>query len=182
MRANDLRVIRLAGSPRNRGSIHGEELRAEIRELSAVHSDAIARIYGVAAKDYLDAFLAYQKFFGAISAFCPALLEEVRGIAEGAGMPFEAILLLQLSDEEWVFGRNKWMGKYRSKCTAFGLHDAVSGTSYAGQNMDIPPLHEGYQTLFHIEYERSGLEALVFGSAGGCGVIGLSHTTPGRCC
>ena len=182
MRANDLRVIKLTGSPRNRGRIHGEELRAEIRGLSAAQHDAIARIYGVPAKDYLDAFWAYQKFSGAISAFCPALLDEVRGIAEGAELPFEAVLLLQLSDEEWVFGRTKWAGEYRSKCTAFGLHDAASGTSYAGQNMDIPPFHEGYQTLFHIDYERDGLEALIFGSAGGLGFMGLNNAPLGICC
>lgn len=182
MRANDLRVIKLTGSPRNRGRTHGEELRAEIRELSAAQHDAIARIYGVPAKDYLDAFWAYQKLSGAISAFCPALLDEVRGIAEGAGLPLEAALLLQLSDEEWVFGRTRWAGGYRSKCTAFGLHDAAGGISYAGQNMDIPPFHEGYQTLFHIDYERDGLEALIFGSAGGLGFMGLNNAPLGICC
>lgn len=186
MQANNLRVIKLAGSPRNRGRIHGEELRAEIRSLSIAYRDAITRVYGVPADDYLEQFLAYQKFSDAISTYCPDLLEEVRGIAEGAGLPVETILLLQLSDEEWVFGRTIWAGGdragFRSKCTAFGLHDAASSKSYAGQNMDIPPFHEGYQTIFHIAYEGSDLEALIFGSAGGLGFMGLNSAPLGVCC
>lgn len=182
MQANHLRVIKLAGSPRNRGRIHGEELRTEIRELSEAHADAISRVYAVPAEDYLEQFRAYQGFSGAISAYCPDLMEEVRGIADGAGLPVETILLLQLSDEEWVFGRAIWSGGFRSKCTAFGLHDAASGKSYAGQNMDIPPFHEGYQTIFHIAYEGSDLEALIFGSAGGLGFMGLNNAPLGVCC
>jgi isopenicillin-N N-acyltransferase-like protein len=125
MQANNLRVIKLAGSPRNRGRIHGEELRTEIRELSEAHADAISRVYAVPADEYLKQFGAYQKFSGAISAYCPDLLEEVRGIADGAGLPVETILLLQLSDEEWVFGRTIWTGGFRSKCTEYG-HSALS--------------------------------------------------------
>lgn len=186
MQAQDLRIIRLSGSPLNRGRVHGEELREEIRALSAAHRDAIARVHGVPAEDYLQDFLAYQKFSGAISAYCPDLMEEVRGIAEGAGLPVETILLLQLSDEEWVFGRTMWRGRdpadFRSKCTAFGLHDAVNGAGYAGQNMDIPPFHEGYQIVFHVDYGRDGLEAFIFGSAGSLGFMGLNNAPLGVCC
>jgi len=186
MQADALRVIRLSGTALNRGRIHGEELRAEIHALNEAWVDAIGRAYGVPGETYLNAFLNYQAFEPAIIKRCPQLLDEMKGIAEGASLPFERILLLQLSDEEWVFGRMLWpknaAAQFRSKCTAFGLHDAEQRKTYAGQNMDIPPFHEGRQVILHILHEDSDLEAFIFASAGGLGFMGLNNAPLGVCC
>ena len=186
MRADKLRIIKLTGAPRDHGRIHGEELRADIHGLSEVLFDAIGRTYGVPAETYLNAFLNHQKFEAAIARYCPQFLDEMHGLADGAALPFEKILLLQLSDEEWVFGRTLWphrdAAQFRSKCTAFGFHDAERRKSYAGQNMDIPPFHEGYQVVLHICHEDSDLESFVFASAGGLGFMGLNNAPLGVCC
>lgn len=186
MQADALRVIKLSGAALNRGRIHGEELRTEIQGLHEEWVDAIGRTYGVPGETYLSAFLNYQAFEPAITRFCPQLLDEMKGIAEGASLPFERILLLQLSDEEWVFGRMLWpkndAAQFRSKCTAFGLHDAHQRKTYAGQNMDIPPFHEGKQVVLHILHDDSDLESFLFASAGGLGFMGVNNASMGVCC
>ena len=49
--------------------------------------------------------LAATRFVPAIEASTPELLEEVRGIAEGAGVSFERILAYNLMDEEWWYSQ-----------------------------------------------------------------------------
>ena len=60
---------------------------------------------GIPAAEHVAGLLGATRFVPAIEASTPELLEEVRGIAEGAGVSFERILAYNLMDEEWWYSQ-----------------------------------------------------------------------------
>ena len=100
-------VIELNGSPRERGRIHGEEVRQVIDGLLRAWYEDLGS-FGLEGQsefvndpeEYLKEFLSESSYMKSIKRWAPDLLEEVRGIAEGAGQSFETMLAFQLLDEE----------------------------------------------------------------------------------
>jgi hypothetical protein len=97
------RTVVLSGSPREVGRIHGEELRDVIREAMGRWKEALSLESGLTAETYLDRFVEETDFVPAIDRWVPHLLEEVRGIAEGADQRFRDVYAYQLIDEQWIF-------------------------------------------------------------------------------
>lgn len=181
MNTDLLPVIDLAGPPRERGRIHGETLRSHIREVAERHADYIAEYFGVVPQAYLDRFLAYADFEPTIAALAPDLLDEVQGLAEGAGLSFREALLMQLVDEEWVFGfYNQRPARPRQKCTSFGV--VGEAATFAGQNMDVPKFLDGHQVLFRFAAPDGDLQTYVFSYAGLLALNGLNSAGVGVCC
>ena len=128
MKTSEIPIIELSGTPRERGRLYGETAKPLIAQvLEAWRENLATFIQGHAnAKHqhpdaYLDDFFSQTSFMHSIQRWAPALLEEVQGIAEGAGQDFQNILGLQLLDEEWVFGLRRGLEKPTNKCTAFGV-------------------------------------------------------------
>ena len=110
MNTANMPVIELNGTPRERGHCYGESAKALIAETIVCWRDNLSNFgleqqstHAVDVNAYLQAFLAETNFTSAIERWTPDLLEEIKGIAEGPGQPFNDILGLQLVDEEWVF-------------------------------------------------------------------------------
>ena len=80
--------------------------------------------------------MADTDFIPAIEKWTPGLLDEVRGIAEGAKLPFEEVYVFQLADEIWSMGA--WA--MREKCTAIAVDRRGDQPTLVAQNMDIPGL------------------------------------------
>jgi isopenicillin-N N-acyltransferase-like protein len=96
-------MVECRGDGRERGRAHGEALREPIRGLlEAWDADVAARL-GRPPQALVSALLETTGFVAAIERHTPDLLEEVRGIAEGAGIGFDRVLALNLMDEEWWF-------------------------------------------------------------------------------
>ena len=189
MKAADLPVIELSGSPRERGRIHGEAARpliAKVVEVWRADLGNFAKNSIIASTIdldvYLNKFFSQTDYLSAIKQWTPDLLEEVQGIAEGSGQTFENIFGLQLLDEEWVFGLRRGLNKPTTKCTAFGVPDQASGVSYAGQNMDTPSWVEGKQVLLRVMPTETSPEALIFSMAGNIGLNGLNASGLGITC
>jgi isopenicillin-N N-acyltransferase like protein len=180
--APGLRVIELAGSPSELGLTHGEELRSVIADALRRWFGEIEARRGITGDAYITSFLAATGFIRTIETFTPALLEEVRGIAEGARQSFETIFAYQLMDEEWWY-RTSLSRAGRAAieaCSAVGVM-RKDGTSLVAQNMDLPSVYDGTQVLLHLR-PAQGPEALVFGPAGMIGTTGLSRNGIGLCC
>jgi hypothetical protein len=85
----DIQVLVLEGRARQRGQIHGESLRPLIHEHIARWQDHLRQDMGMEPDAYLEQFFHETNFLPAIERWTPDLLEEVRGIAEGAGVDFK---------------------------------------------------------------------------------------------
>lgn len=188
MNTEKLPIIKLTGLPFERGRDYGSK---EAKRIAGVLSLWFRNLGGFSGthqsvadnyQSYLDEFFSSTKYIEAIKRWAPALLDEVQGIAEGAGQPWKHILGLQLMDEEWVFGMSKSLIRPTSKCTAFGLVQQKKGITYAGQNMDVPAWVEGNQLLLRIEASQSSPEILVFTLAGNIGLNGLNACGLGISC
>jgi isopenicillin-N N-acyltransferase-like protein len=164
-------VVACAGEPRARGRIHGEELRVKIGEGIGRWLDALGRRHGLDADAYLADFLGATHHLPAIERWTPDLLEEVRGIAEGAEQPFTRILAYNLMDEEWAYGQAR-RREFAPGCTVACFRTA-RGTPVIAQNMDIPAVHDGTQAVLRLQSE-DGPEILAFTMAGFIGLMGVN--------
>ncbi len=80
-----LPVVEGVGTAQARGLAHGEDLRSLIHDGITRWTDSLASTHGSDPDRYLADFLASSGYLATIEGWAPALLDEVRGIAEGAG-------------------------------------------------------------------------------------------------
>ncbi|EIM73546.1 peptidase c45 acyl-coenzyme a:6-aminopenicillanic acid acyl-transferase [Nitratireductor aquibiodomus RA22] len=169
MRTVDLPVIDCPALPRERGRAHGEGLREAITDKITRWRRAIPQAYGIDAEVFLPRFLEGTNFHKAIARHAPDLMEEIEGIAEGAGVAPETIYAMQLMDEEWWFGSAFGDGH----CSSIAVAPGDGQTTLVAQTMDLPYWHDGAQALLRMDTADGG-ELLVFTSAGMLGLLGVS--------
>src|SRR4030043_712027 len=97
-----LRVLELRGTPYQRGQTHGQSLKSEIQELVKRWKADLEKTYSVPAATYIEKLLEASDFEPAIERWTPGLLDEVRGIADGAGVDLQTMYAFQLVGETWV--------------------------------------------------------------------------------
>ncbi|MBW2366899.1 MAG: hypothetical protein JRH15_03335 [Deltaproteobacteria bacterium] len=183
-RNRGLPIIVLEGkSPRERGRAHGETLKDMIREHrdrweQNMHSDT-----GLDMETYLAQLLSETNFIPAIKRWTPGLLEEVRGIAEGAGIDFRYVLARQLSDEEPWYRREKKMAMTSGRgCSSIGLNATDRHPTMIGQNMDTPVWYDGHQTLFHHKGPDLPVEIFNLAVPGKINLCGMNSNGVSICC
>ncbi len=175
--------VQCHGTPRERGRIHGESLREVIQETIERWQTKLIEKVGMPYAQYQEHLLRETSFRTAIERWTPDLLEEVRGIGEGAGLDFELIFAWQLLDEHGWFSDLliAGPGKPEEKCSGFGYWNDVSTGSVMGQNLDLPVIKDGAQTVLQIKYENSDLELIVATQAGALASLGLNNRALGVC-
>lgn len=179
LRHREVRVLDLEGPPRERGLAHGVALRAEIREMITDFRAGLEADFGVEASVFIQRFITDTDFMPAIEKWTPGLLDEVRGIAEGAQLSFEEIYVWQLADEIWSMGG--WA--LRSKCTAIAVDPRGDQPTIVAQNMDIPGFYHKYPTLLRIRNPRQdGPDTLVLTCPGLIGVNGMNSASVAVAC
>ena len=166
-----IRIVTCAGDPRARGRIQGEELREAIATGLDRWRDALATAHGLDPDDYIHEFLDNTSHLPAIQRWTPGLLEEARGIAEGAGQHFARILAYSLLDEEWSYSTARRRGT--PGCTVACFRRQHDGTPVIGQTMDIPAVHDGTQAVIR-HLPEDGPATLVFTAAGMLGLMGVN--------
>jgi len=162
-------VLEISGTPRQRGRAYGEGLRPLIAERDRSWRREIETRTKISAEDFIEDFLQRTNFTPAIERWTPDLLEEVKGIAEGSGLSYRAILAAQFMDEEWWFRR-----QYRNHCSSFGAAARDGHPALVGQTMDLPNWMDGFQTLLLIRGARPGLDAYVVTAAGMIALMGMN--------
>ena len=168
-----MHLLHLTGSPRQRGQTHGEELRASIASILDLWKADIEKDSHLPASEYLARFHASTSFLPAIEQWAPDLLEEVRGLAEGANQDFQLMLAFQCMDEDWWFRQTG-----REHCSTIGIQ-ADGSAPILAQNMDIHCMTDGHQILLHIS--DGDLQSYVFSFAGFIGLTGLNNHPLGVC-
>lgn len=172
-----LRVIVLEGTPRNRGLTHGKAMREEIQDAVRRWKTFLARAFKLDADVFIQRLVQRTDFVAAIKKWTPDLLEEIQGMAEGAGVDFDTMLALQLPDECFVNGR----AVTAEHCSALGFAKGSGHFSCVAQNVDLPSFTDGLQVVLHIK-EDSGSQAFILTQVGCIGLAGMNSHGLGICC
>ncbi len=177
-----VRVVAVAGTPRDMGRAHGEQMRDVIASGLAAWFEVVASHTGMTGEEYVASFLGATDFVKAIDYFTPALIEEVRGIAEGARQRYDVVLAYQMMDEEWAY-RVAISRSRRASVEACSAAGVVTGdsTSIVAQNMDLPSHYDGTQIVLHAR-PAAGQEVMTFTPAGLIGTTGLNRSGVAVCC
>ena len=147
-------VIKVQGAPYRRGLAHGRKCGDLIQRYPEILLQVMRLEAGWRALDAnaclpdRDGLLARaMKFLPSLDAFAPHLVEEVRGIADGAGLSFAEALLVNVRAE--VMG----LTTPDQFCTAFALgRSATANRSVlSGQNLDQHPLNRDLMIILHVE-------------------------------
>ena len=171
------RIVDVSGSGRARGRAHGELLRDRIGgALERWDAEAGQRM-GITAAEHLAGLLGATRFLPAIEAATPELLEEVRGIAEGAAVSFERILAYNLMDEEWWYSQARG---HRHACSVVAIPAGEGRGALLAQNMDLPEVMDGGQTILR-STAPDGRQTVVLTAAGMIGLTGCNSDGLGVC-
>ncbi len=123
----------IAGKPRDRGKIYGRKFKDSIRDFLDKEI-----VQGCAATTSRDELLRYaSQCTKAIQEYSPVIVEELEGMAEGAGLKLEEMVLLTLH-EETAGHRGGTLPVVTHHCTALAAAppDTNDGRTYVGQNWD----------------------------------------------
>lgn len=169
--AGNLRIVRLEGTPYERGLQHGKVLKRDIHALVELWKTDIRQKYKEDADVFIKKFLEHTDYPAAIKKWTPELLEEVRGISDGADVDYDTMFAFQLVDEMWVLGGEILGGDH---CTTIGANKTKSGPAVVSQTLDIPTFYHGFQTLLHIRDRSCDLETFLFTFPGFIAANGLN--------
>ena len=175
-RENGIYSIEVSGTPYEMGMQHGRWLRDQIRQSVADYKANIVALYGQKdANRIFDWVLNKADFRSSIEMHIPHVLEELRGIADGAELSFDDVLLSNMFEEVYdaaplMLGLGG-IGSPAQGCTSF---TALSGgRRFAGQNMDFSCNLRGKQAL--IRYKAPEKQMLLYGFVGQVGGIGVNQ-------
>lgn len=183
---SNLRVVVLEGPPRRRGQIHGQVLKPMILEHVKRWRTYLKEATGADPDEYKQKLIQKTGFLSAAQRWAPDLMEEVAGIAEGAGLSFETVFGLQLIDEEWWYRQEQGLGQgfmEREQCSALGAFRQGENPPLMAQNLDLPlpNYYEGLKVLLHLKDPQLALESLIFTAAGVIAYGGLNNQPLGVC-
>ena len=125
-------MIEVAGGAFDRGRMHGEKARERVGRSLANY----ARLFAFNGMPWDEAQRRSAPYRDLIGDFDAALLEEMEGIARGAGRPFSEILALNARTE--VMPAQFMAGADAGECTAVAVRPAASasGGTLLAQNWD----------------------------------------------
>lgn len=147
--------VRIAGAPFERGCRYGREARDRIRASLA----AYAEVFGAyAGWEWRRATKEARRFGPAIADFDERYLEEMRGLAEGAGVGFDDILALNVRTEIMYAAKAREAEREAMRridgCTSFAVLPSRSrgGHTLIGQNWDW--LLHSFDTVIVLEVQQ----------------------------
>lgn len=135
-----LPVVEISGAPLDRGRQYGEAVRPQLHAAIGYYEQAFGQSAGL-TWDRVTARAA--RWLEPVRAYAPELLDEMRGIADGAGVDILDVLALNARGEV-IYDRSfKDMAAEREEepaegCTSFAAFGEASGDGHvwAGQNWD----------------------------------------------
>lgn len=170
--------VDVAGSPYERGRQHGAAVPARVKRSIELYGGQLGDLgYGAAAKSAL-----IGEFAREIEAFGAHYVEEMRGIADGAGVPLEDIVMINARTEVIAKAR---LVKNRPVEVTEELDDgctgaiilperSADGTLIHGQNWDWKA--ECAETAIVLRVRRDdGPDFLTFVEAGGLARCGMNE-------
>lgn len=170
-----LPIISIKGPPHELGFQHGSRCQEMIRRNIQLYFRVFQHY---AQLDRSQAVKLARRFIPVIQAFDPEILEEIRGIAEGAEVELEEILALNVRTELMYPDKLATGGE----CTALAaLPEATaSGEMLLGQNWDWKPHLKDTTVILKIE-QPGKPNVVTLTEAGIVGKIGLNSAGLGAC-
>ncbi len=175
----------IEGTPRQRGRIYGESLRNRIRDLIGQFWEQLCQSVGIPQEEIITGWLAETNYLESVERWTPQLLEEVRGIGEGASVDFDTIFSWQLLDElSWyadLVNARKSAASGIGQCSTLGVFGEADRITRLAQNWDSMTILGEYLTLLHVKEPSTGLETFVITSSGRIGPFGMNNRSTGIC-
>lgn len=161
-----LPLIEVHGSHREMGRQFGEQLRNDVRAYSAMWLSKAASRSGLNRDELLRPM---GKFIQVIEEYAPSLAEEVRGVAEGAGIPELEAFSIQVRMELL------YAGPPPPSCTTFALAGArtSTGQTIVGQNVDLDAEVESFGVILKMAPD-DGPAVMMYTSPGLVSYVGLN--------
>lgn len=127
-------IIRVSGTPYERGRLYGSQARDRIHRSMTAYAQMYAYLAGM---DWAQASAHAQRFIPAIEDFAPSCLDEMAGIADGAGVSMADVVALNARTEIMYAARVRLaMGSPApAECSSFATA-VPEGRVVAGQNWD----------------------------------------------
>lgn len=155
--------------------MHGELLRTDIAAMLERWGDGLERVYGVDRRRYLELFFKHTAYQQTLERAAPSVIEEVRGIAEGASAPFPALLAFQHVNEEFelgpLFART---APANEACSTIVLPPTAHRPSLIAQNLDLAQYLDGFQVLLRGPCDDSDGEILTLSVPGMISLNGMN--------
>ena len=169
--AQFFQIVELKGNAHERGLQHGKALAGEIRANLTLYFDMVK---GLTGTDPAVCLRHAGKFQEAIDANAPQLLEEMQGIAEGAGVSLDEILFLNARTELMSMRADGGTGS--GECTAIGLagERTISGQPIIAQNWDWHERVCASSAVFRLD-SADAPRAVYLAEAGQLGKIGINQ-------
>ncbi len=171
--------ITVEGAPRTRGRGYGIRASSLVQRCIASYRKVFEERAGLA---WNDAVVHARRFLPMIERFAPEPLEEMRGIAEGAGVPFDAILVLNCRSE-LMFAAARGKGEISpGECTSFAVSPAASANGHMllGQNWDWVPFARDVCVMVDVHRQDKPSFATIV-EAGMLAKIGMNAAGLGLC-
>lgn len=163
------RYIKANGSPYRCGQIIGKAWHHHIVTILEAAENAATNKDNMTLHDWLPHARSLLPY---IEKHTPKTLEEMRGMAEGSGLPFDDILLLACTYEKYF---NYHMPEH---CTGFAAmgNASLSGELVAGQNNDECFHHWASGDMDGVIHfmEETGLETLIYTHPGVPAYMGMN--------
>jgi len=155
--------LEVSGAPYEMGLQHGEALPERIRRFIDMILEAVTG--PERPKDQI--LKRTHAAVPLLEEHCPNLLEEIRGLADGAGISFEEAVLLQLRGEVAQIPDGA--------CTTYAISGAgtTTGEMFIGQNSDMGPEQEEVGIVLKLTPAR-GPRILMWTFAGHLGYHGMN--------
>ena len=163
-----MRTVTASGDPKTVGRAHGRQAASAIHATLAAWREEAARTH-----DDVDALIhdlvENTGFRAATTEWFPDLVEEVDGIAEGAGISAAEAFALNCMDEAW------WMSSSDGGCSVIAVSDVDSGAGVIGQNMDLDTWMDGSHVTLRVSPDDHPAQVLMT-RAGMVGLCGANRT------
>jgi isopenicillin-N N-acyltransferase-like protein len=168
-------IIELAGDNYDMGVIHGKALAKAIKANLSLYYDMVKGLTGLEPDTCL---VHADKYIDILDAQTPQLLEEMKGIAEGAEVSLKEILFLNARSELISMGSESYSGL--GECTTLGLSSrrTGSGNPAIAQNWDWHKRVRDTTAIFKIR-PADGPQAVFYAEAGQVGKIGFNENGVG---
>lgn len=157
----------LKGNSYERGVSYGEQAADAIKRCIDHYAEYIKKSTGM---DWETACEGAKIFEESIRNFRPEYIDEMKGIAQGAGVPYEEILAINCRSELYAM-----KGGLQQECTAFAIMPSASrnGHVLAGQNWDNCYGQRDCMVVVHI-YQEDKPDIILFTEAGFIGGKGMN--------
>ena len=171
---NALPLLEISGDARSRGCAHGEVFKQQIQDLLPPYFDyldSVSRHHGVEPLTKARVLEISRTYEEPAEQYAPDLMEEVRGIAGAADVPFEEVFCLNAFLDIFDYLSPPFV---QSGCTTLMVPGNLDGEgALVAQNYDLPAYFAPAAILLRI-VDADVPSALFYTSAGMLACSGLN--------